>query len=553
MKIRHLISLCLINIFLLFAVSIITEYIELRRTLQSVKATVALSSDMAVVTATRSEEFFSTEYANLLASGGGSLDTTISSVSIGSGLGNGGDRQLVSTINLWDGNSWGTYNAYILAMAYEKNGNSIFNIKPVYDGILASGVTMEDIYTYLFGVDNGSGSTFSSSDTEALFGSNGMGNDIPSPTIAWASLRSDTGAGKSVGSNLRNPSSSFQEFYDTVGKDVVALSTLKYKSDTAGSDFGFKTDLYGNVRSELVPALSKMGLQLSPNNKLGTNFGTVNHAGAVGVEDNFFALVHYGYYKAPGAAATAVPQATSYVLTPYSLGVTYIPPYVYKATFEANLANMIRFNKTKTSDVATQFTDSYNAAMGCISTNVYDGGTDAQGRHVSSAAAYEHENHADAHIMNDGNVEYDFDSIQCKIDYTTINIYDPAYSKTVARLFGGIPGKTENEFLPELCDDLKGTDNLMAQTGIGGSYSYLTDADKKKLGNRVVAKITTKVKLHIPYKSPVLQWFAHLDPAANAVGENHLDIPSWDPTTDSIVTDDSGVWYVYTTYAAISR
>ena len=64
---------------------------------------------------------------------------------------------------------------------------------------------------------------------------------------------------------------------------------------------------------------------------------------------------------------------------------------------------------------------------------------------------------------------------------------------------------------------------------------------------RIVARVSVKIKCHVPYKSAILQWMAQ------KTGTKHFDIKSYDP--EHLEADDSsdGLWFKYTTYYCTSR
>lgn len=499
MKVRNLITIILINIFLMIAVSVVNEYIDLRKTLQQMSSTVQMSVDFSLDTSVRSEEFFSEDYAIKDASGAVSGGTYISSRS------KDGSRNLVSTTSLYRNGTWFGCNSYILGMYYEQFGE-LPDSKSRYDSY-ASGLTVQDIYTYLFG------------NSGNIFGSDGLGSEYNSSSLSWAN---QTSGYVVTSSNLRKPSSEFKSFYDSVGKLVERRTAVKVKD---GSSY--------KVEYEYIPVLTNMGLQLNDFNKV-TSIKT---------SDNFTSLVHKGYVS---NRVGEEGKETNYMLTPYSLGVTYVPASTFKATLLSNLENFTRFNKCKTNSTGA-VSVAYDSADGCMTTEVYDGGVDATGRHVGSPVSQNHIS-GGSHIVNDGNVEYDLDSLQTKIEYFDVNFYDDANWRIVNYIEGSTPGEDPRTLPSRLA--AKDT-NLMSlpSQGIYEGTSEYSEA-KVKAGTRIVAKVTTKVRVHIPYKSAFLQWAAHLGYTA---GEEHYDIPLWNVNTDSIVEDSNGVWYVYTTYKAISR
>lgn len=184
-------------------------------------------------------------------------------------------------------------------------------------------------------------------------------------------------------------------------------------------------------------------------------------------------------------------------------------------------------------------------------------------------------------MINDGQIEYDLSTLRVKVDYTYKNFYDKDNATIAARLIGSMPGYTEvsggahtqrvlnNSILTggtakeKQQSVFKATvDGLRKQdTNVKYHYNIPVNADSVweggmastmgNVGTRVVAKITVRVKVYIPYKQLIMQLSRRLE---RPVGENHLSVTSlqegtghnWDVGSD-------GVWYEYSTYRAISR
>ena len=79
-----------------------------------------------------------------------------------------------------------------------------------------------------------------------------------------------------------------------------------------------------------------------------------------------------------------------------------------------------------------------------------------------------------------------------------------------------------------------------------------TDTSKRSnvSGKRIVAKVTVKMKVHIPYESSVLTWLVS---KYSTKPTDHFDVKLWNPNSKSIVREHDGLWYQYSTYTAISR
>jgi hypothetical protein len=196
-------------------------------------------------------------------------------------------------------------------------------------------------------------------------------------------------------------------------------------------------------------------------------------------------------------------------------------------------------------------------ATGCISTDIYESGSDVAVTHTTSSK----------NIINDGNVEYDLDTLQVKVDYKYVDFgIDSANNATIiSGIFGQVSkASTENYQGSSSVDRLlgnSGTAAMRAETLTmfreNDTSSNVSDDefknqyDKVKYG-RIVAKVSVKIKVYIPYHSGVLQWFCKNFRS----GENHYGIKlyNYDTNGGTLTTDDEdGVWYQYTKYFIQSR
>ena len=474
MRVRNVGLLVILNIFLVMLFSVLSEYNDYRYSVQTLRSTVDNSVDSAIVSVTRSEEFFSDQFGSLnITSRGRSIYTES----------DGSRRNLYNTCSILRGNEWVSGNLYIMSMYYTNTG-SFPNSQFEYNSF-ATGKTVEDIYTYLFGTS---------------------GSDYASAELKWANDSPDLGI---VDPTIRVPNPEFLEFYNAIGKDIVENSYVKEKNGTS----------YKVVQKK-YPVLTNMGLKLNE----------YNQTSSLITSDNFTSVVKSGHDEG------------SYFLTPYSLGVTYIPKDAFKTALLCNLENTIRFNGVRTDPMyGADRINNYSNADGCISTEVYDGGTDASGRSVASPDSAVH-NTASTYILNDGDVEYDLSTLNCKIDYFLVDYYDRNNYRIVNATEGALLDASGEADLAQLPDKLAETDGLITPT--------TTPEERKELGQRIVAKVTVKLRVHIPYKSPILQWASH----RNSTGaEEHFGVKRWDSNSDSIVAGDDGLWYTYTTFYAISR
>lgn len=476
LRARHIFTLVLLNIFLVMMFSAIGEYNDYRYSVQTMRTTIDNSVEAALVSVTRSEEFFSDEY--------GSLEITSKGQSIYEES-DGSHRNLYGTCSVLRNNEWVSGNLYLMGMFYTSEGR--FPDSQFEFNTFSSGKTVEDIYTYLFGT---------------------VGSDYNSASLKWANDTIDTGV---IDPTIRVPNTDFLDFYNNIGCEILGTSYVKEKSSSTS---------YKLVQKQ-YPVLADMGLKLSSYNDVGSTITT----------DNFSTVIKEGH------------NGGEYFLTPYSLGVTYIPKDVFKTVLLSNLENTIRFNGVRTDPInAVNRMNNYTDADGCVRSDVYDGGTDAQGRHIASNVEAGHITTSN-YIVNDGDVEYDLSTLSCKIDYFLVDFYNPSNYRIVNEVLGAPLGASSPTDLSKTPDKLAETDpSIKPDT---------TPEERKVLGNRVVAKVTVKLRVQIPYKSPVLQWASYLNYSGS--GEEHFGVKRWDTNTSSIAADSDGLWYTYTTYYAISR
>lgn len=397
------------------------------------------------------------------------------------------NRSLTANMTILRNNSWIKGNSYIMTMYYGEH-NSFPSSQTAYDRF-ARNITTENVYEYMFGT---------------------VGDDSLNTALAWSDPW-DTGT-YVYDANARVPNADFKEYYDNIGCTIT--STQFIKEQVAN---GWKM-------SEVeLPVLSQMGLKLDAINSC--------DAGTTQTGANYSAVTHYGKLLSGST------EYSQYYLTPYSLGVTYIPLDVLMVNSRANLENMIRFSKCKelgnnTSDVSgSELMNTYMSANGCIDTSYYDDGT---GNVTSNAVEHTPTpvswGNDSVRMMNDGEIEYDLSTLQVKVDYFNVDFYDQNNWQIVNAIEGAVPYSTDLTALP---DKLKAS-----------------DTSEEVKGNRIVARVSAKIKIHIPYNSAIMQWYIN-EYAMSA--EEHYDIAQYDTTTGNIVTDSDGVWYYYTTYAAVSR
>lgn len=480
MKWKNLLSVILINIFLLCLVSLFDEYDSMRGKLQKLDGIFDLAVDTALSSSMASEELFSSEFNSAITSYG--FDH------------NNKNKYLESQIKVFRNGNWITGNTYIMSMYYEEHGH--FPVSQHQYNSYAYGKDTTDIYEWLFG---DSGSSYNNAN------------------LKWANKNQTL----TTSETSRTARSKFKEFYNNVGFQMTTNYMVKSKIDGANS--------YSLVTDFEVPTLTLMGLKLNDYNKVGSSI----------TADNFTSSYHRGKNN------------SAYYLTPYSLGVTYVPVEVLKPTILSHLEQMIRFSKCKvspsTGNTMTDVLTTYKSADGCIPNSMLraTGTADSNlGYHVDSSGnasnlELDHK-YSDntknyitgvTDILNDGEIEYDMSTLQVKVDYFVVDFYNNANYKIV----NYIEGSTPNENILTLPARLKATD---------------TASDENINGKRIVAKVTVKIKIHIPYESSVLTW---LTSKYSEKSNEHYDVKLWNPVTKDIDSNYDGLWYQYSTYTAIAR
>src|SRR5699024_10172435 len=119
-----------------------------------------------------------------------------------------------------------------------------------------------------------------------------------------------------------------------------------------------------------------------------------------------------------------------------------------------------------------------DGGIGCLETSVYP---DSDGSAVE---------HADTgNYINDGDIEYDLDSIKIDVDYKTVDFYDKNNADVITRVIGSKASEgseSQRETLEETVEGLKNSDTINDSTK--GSNP----------GQRVLARVTVRIKVNIP-------------------------------------------------------
>lgn len=508
MRIKHVIWMLVLNAFLLLSLDVVMEYNDLSNRFQQVENTVSTAVESAVDISMASEEMFTDKFSEHVYSTSGSL--------------NGGSVLSASSkLRVYRGGNWITGSAYIMSFFFNDKGR-FPRSQEEYDNYESNYDDIWSVYERLFG--------------EA-------GECYTNSSLSWASTNKSTvsvlesvlPSTKMCKTSLTaNPE--FLEFYKKIGYKVRTYAPVKSK---VGSSFEVKD--IKDIFSQGFPTLAQMGLDLGNDPKTGINF---NRSTSPLSTNNFCMSIHAGKREDNNGYVTS---KSVYFLTPYSLGVTYIPKEVVKPSFLSSLEQIIRFSKVKSGNVQdASFSDNYSSADGCIESTVYDGGTiprthsgiDDSDYIVDSGSPY----------INDGYAEYNMDSVKVRIDYFDVDFGSTSNATIVNRILGAtsayeFDGTRKHSYnLSDITQKVKDTDTGLRYLGTGAVSS-----------NRLVARVTFKIKLQVPFKSGILQWARYLE---DSDAENHFGIRGLSGTTGRVdITDDSedGIWYQYTTYRSVSR
>jgi hypothetical protein len=358
----------------------------------------------------------------------------------------------------------------------------------------------------------------------------------------------------------RGMTEDFKNFFNSIGYKQYTVGYVKERKTTS-------TGTRYKLTLKAYPALFNMGFS-DMSGVGGLSYTQANNSDKI-VSDNFTSSCHVGKsYRAEnnksGTTTYSFSQSnTLYYLTPASLGVTYVPTKVFKAAVISNINSYARLKSisgASTSDnnkVASK--ESFDLSTGCIPTQIYEDNGKTQVEHKSEGS-----------IVNDGNVEYDLSTVKVKVDYFFIDFGSNSSNNAtiISRLTGQLAASTNEsgEYTGDTIDkpgaalkqvDLR-TRTLVqfknndtagnVSSGYSGSSDYW-DLYKDYAYKRIVAKVSVKVKVHIPYQSAIIQWACkrfQTDPS-------HYSVKLYDAKTGKMSEEDDGTWYQYTTYFMQSR
>lgn len=498
-RVRKFFILLVINIFAMLLVTVMYEYINLSERFQTLEQNIQVAVESSVDASYGAEELFSANSSNYETSYGEHNSSKLN------------NNLLICA----DGNFYNV-NIYNYVMYFD---SSILGRNPYYKNNVLVSLPSSAEVNNVWKQSYNTAQVF-----RWLYG--GVGCPSSASIKDWWRLSNST---KSIYSTLYNSSAlyssdrvpvpEFKAYYEAVGKYVTSTISVKQKNGTS----------FSLVEKE-VPLLANMGLELHDYNSWNSNYSMPNYISSikVGKKELSNNAVSYSYY----------------FITPYSLGVTYIPTKVLYPTLLNNINTIVSLNKlaggSLSSDSDTKAI--LNSAQGCISTEVYTTGGNTSAPHISEKNEL---------IVNDGAIEYDLNSLRVSVDYVVVDFKDWQTNQSKQELLSRIEGCISNvqynsSSQPTVVKDYNTTLYSSANTILGSSFG----TNKTKTTKRVVAKITTQIKVHVCYDSSILQWCCQRFTGGKS---EHFDIKGYDSLTNNMTSTDDGIWYEYTTYRCHAR
>ena len=569
-----------LNIFLMLFSSVMFEYIDLEKRMNNITTVINEAGEAATNVSTASEELFSASYLP--------YETSYGVTTAHCPIHKNKYTKVATNILLFD-NAGNAHQVSTYALAYYycckgKIPETQAEFNDVY--AIAREMTTEDVYEFLYGESgtefdklawaNKNNSVFQYTKKEHL--EHPEHPDKPLRRMNTA----DSNACRALGSMNQDSNyfvyNDFELYLKSVYDAIYTSGYIKTKSNDYNSNYTLSNYSY--------PVLMNMGLRTRSDNLdsiFYENTGVLSQSpvshtkkwndmldkASNETNDYFSGSFHWGKTRQFGAGQTSSKSGVTgnyskYFLTPNTLGVTYVPLSVVKPNFIGLLKTKVQLNKVSGGDGIQkgEIQQIVTESIGCIDTDVYDKtqgvvANESEKHHVSSTE----------NIINDGDIEYDLNSVRVKVEYFDCDFYnDNEINQVVSRIEGAVPnwknsdgsnyGKatglflSQNENLHEIINRLKATDTR-------SNIVYDKDGNDGR-GKRLVAKVTFRIKVHIPYHSSILQLMCHKD--RNSA---HYDIRRFIPNSNDVVREDpnanhadmdnSGVWYQYTTYYSVTR
>lgn len=608
MRVKSMLIFIVLNIFLMLFSSVLFEYIDLEDRLNNITTVINESGDAAVAVSTASEELFTAKYLDHLTSYGIANEKCPEH-----------QRSYTKTatnILLFDDDGNGhQVNTYALAVYYCKKDrmpHTSTDFNEIDTQIDTSDFTVEKVYEFLYGesgTDYKAGQWYSY--TSSL---NSVYNSVHSSTLRQMN-DSDNNAAYNDLSTKGKKLNDFQTYVKKVYDSIYTTNIIKHNETSTNTNTNYSISQYS------YPVLLNMGLNLRSTTISNMNVWKIEDNGTASksttltnwdslldsnmyTNDFFLGSFHWGKTRQFGAGQTTSNSAynkwSKYFLTPNTLGVTYVPLSVVKPSFIGLLKTKVQLNKASSGNATennANFSQVIRDSLGCLDTTVYD---TAHG--VASNVSQQHQVQSNENIVNDGDIEYDLNTIQVKVEYFDCDFYTNTneIDNVINRIEGAVPNWTTNDgtnhgkllgaithsqsaCLSQVRLKLKGTDTNKFKNSNTKLHAIYDKNGNDGDGKRLVAKVTYRMKVHIPYHSSIMQLMcfrdghtAHYDirqfiPGLNRNlhtntslqgggyhnGNIHYDT---DVTTDDIINGtgradltQSGVWYQYSTYYSVTR
>ena len=563
MRVKSMLIFIVLNIFLMLFSSVMFEYIDLEKRMNNITTVINEAGEAATNVSTASEELFSASYL--------AHETSYGVTTAHCPIHKNKYTKVATNILLFD-NAGNAHQVSTYALAYYycctgKIPETQEDFNKVYQ--IAREMTTEDVYEFLYGE---SGTEF---DKLAWANKNNSvflhtGKEDKGDIGRFMNTDSINAARSLGGLTVQNKDmNDFQSYVEAVYDAIYTSGYIKKKSNDYNSNYTLTNYSY--------PVLMNMGLKTSSANLSSILFyentgvlsqSPVSHTknwndmldiASNETNDYFSGSFHWGKTRQFGAGQTSSKSGVTgnyskYFLTPNTLGVTYVPLSVVKPNFIGLLKTKVQLNKVSGGDGIQkgEIQKIVTESIGCIDTDVYD---KTQG--VVANKSEKHHVSSTENIINDGDIEYDLNSVRVKVEYFDCDFYnDNEINQVVSRIEGAVPnwknsdgsnyGKSTGLFLSQN-ENLHEIINRLKETDTRSNIVYDKNGNDGR-GKRLVAKVTFRIKVHIPYHSSILQLMCHKDK-----NSAHYDIRRFIPNANHADMENSGVWYQYTTYYSVTR
>lgn len=301
----------------------------------------------------------------------------------------------------------------------------------------------------------------------------------------------------------------FESFYTWIRDTGRFKTPIYYRSVDSDGDYIYEEgyvctlDLMGLADPIEYPHVEPV--RLYDTKDIGDSYRNATIINSVDINEEVTTVLKEGYYG-------------TYMLTPTTLGITYITKDMLIPIVKSNLEMMCAYNFVNEDSEISQLGDKHR---GCLNNLAFYNLT--------------HKEDANEYIVNNGLFEIDLNSVDVNIEYKALDMFDSNNNEILDLALGAKPLGTDSH------DSLVYTGDraafLKSQYNISESSKYI-----------VVAKIDVTVKLHVPFRSPLLQLYRSFEGGDS----NHLDIKVVDTTGSFDNNVDSGILYTYTTYTAVT-